>query len=158
MFSLCNCHSLHRPCCSRDRREQWLVLMTGSRTWQRLKNRLGIKYFCWGNRSSLSLPLLPPSPSQSLLLPRSLSLPLFLSSFTTTIIPEWVSEVCFVCVSQSRLKSCLCIWVVMRKRVWMSVLLVDECCGSECAEGDRSLRSQRGLLTVRLSNRQQTHS
>lgn len=27
----------------------------------------------------------------------------------------------------------------------MSVLLVDECCGSESAEGDRSLQSKRGL-------------
>lgn len=77
----------------------------------------------------------PPPP------PPPLSLSLFLSSFTTTINPEWVSECVFVCVSRPGPKSCLCICAVMRKRVWMSVLLMDECCGGECAEGARSLQS-----------------
>lgn len=36
----------------------------------------------------------------------------------------------------------------------MSVLLVDECCGSECAEGDRSLQGERGLLTYSQSMKQ----
>lgn len=146
MFSLhhCNFNFLHQSQSS-YRRKQWHVLMTGSWTWQAFKNRSGIKYFSWGHRS--------PFPSLCFPRLRPLAVSLILLSFYYHD-NSWVSKrVCFVCVSQSRLK------VLFVHLCSHAKARVNECVARgwvlrQWERWGRQKSAKQEGLTVRLSNRQ----